>query len=88
MLASACFGDDARFAHTLGEQSLAEGIVDFVGASMSQIFALEVNLRTATMRTEALCVGQCGGAPNERSLELGELGPKLCIIFDGCIGIY
>jgi hypothetical protein len=40
VLTRACFGDDSLFAHALGEQSLAEAIVDLVRAGVQQVFAL------------------------------------------------
>ena len=70
MLTGAGLGDDAGFAHPFGQQALAKGVVDFVGAGMRQIFAFEVNLGTATMRGEAGGVGQGGRTPDKRCLEL------------------
>jgi hypothetical protein len=49
VLASAGFGDDALFAETLGEQDLAEGVVDLVSAGVQQILALEVDFGTAEL---------------------------------------
>ena len=40
VLSGAGLGDDAAFAHSLGEKNLAERVVDFVRAGMKQIFAL------------------------------------------------
>src|SRR5258706_13401452 len=47
MLPSASLGDDAFFAHAFGEQSLADGVVDFVSAGVVEIFALEINFSAA-----------------------------------------
>jgi hypothetical protein len=41
MLAGAGFGDDAGLAHALGEQDLADAVVDLVRAGVVQLFALE-----------------------------------------------
>ena len=52
MLACASFGDDARLAHSYGEQALADGVVNFVRAGVEQVFALDVDARAAEMRGE------------------------------------
>ncbi|BFO20673.1 hypothetical protein SHKM778_70610 [Streptomyces sp. KM77-8] len=41
VLAGAGLGDDAGLAHALGEQGLAEHVVDLVGAGVVQVLALE-----------------------------------------------
>ena len=47
MLAGAGFGDDPRLAHLLGQQALAQGVINLVGTRMVQVFALQVNLGAA-----------------------------------------
>src|SRR5690606_32514059 len=47
MLPSAGLGDDARLAHATRELNLAEAVVDLVAASVIELIALEVDLRTA-----------------------------------------
>ena len=54
VLASASFGDDARLAHFYGEEALADGVIDFVCAGVEEIFALEIDARTAEFFGEAL----------------------------------
>jgi len=44
------FRDDPGFAHAFCEQNLADGIVDFMSARMSQILAFEVDAPLADMR--------------------------------------
>ena len=39
--------DDAPLAHAPGEQGLPEAVIDFVGAGVEQVFALEVDARPA-----------------------------------------
>ena len=56
VLAGARLGDDARLAHAPGEQRLADHVVDFVGARVVQVFALEEDLRTAALFGPALGV--------------------------------
>ena len=51
MLARAGFGDQALFAHAEREQGLADGVVDFVGAGVVEVFALEVNFAPPNFRS-------------------------------------
>ena len=51
MLAGSRFRDDARLAHFSGQQNLSNGVIDFVGAGMTEVFTLEVNLRA----TQLIC---------------------------------
>ena len=55
MLTGAGLGDDPSLAHPLREYSLAERVVDLVGAGVQQVFALEV---------DALARGESFGEPN------------------------
>ena len=41
MLTRAGFGDDPLFAHAFGQQSLPDGVVDFVSTGVGQIFPLQ-----------------------------------------------
>ena len=47
VLAGAGLGDDARLAHALGQQDLAEAVVDLVAAGVVELVALEVDLGAA-----------------------------------------
>ena len=47
VLACARFGNDARFAHALGEHGLTNHVVDFVRTGVVEVFALEEDLRAA-----------------------------------------
>ena len=49
VLAGAGLGNDALLAHALGEQALAERVVDFVRAGVEQVFALEVDFGSAQL---------------------------------------
>src|SRR5690606_14320637 len=51
--AGAGLGDDALLAHALGQQDLADAVVDLVRAGVVQLFALEVDLRPAAVLGEA-----------------------------------
>jgi hypothetical protein len=49
VLTGAGLGDDALLAHALGEQGLAEGVVDLVRAGVQQVLALEVDFGAAEL---------------------------------------
>ena len=65
VLAGAGFCNHARLAHALGEHGLANGVVDFVGAGVVQVFALEKNLRATHLAAHACCVVHGGGASDK-----------------------
>jgi hypothetical protein len=50
MLSGTGFGNDAGFAHSLGNEHLPYGIVDFVGTGMVKVFAFKINLTTMSFR--------------------------------------
>ena len=58
MLTRTCLGNDAMLAHPAREQGLSHSVVDLVRASVQKIFTLKINLRTARMRRQPLCVKQ------------------------------
>ena len=47
MLAGTGFRNDTSLAHFLGKETLTEGIVDFVGTGMIEVFSFEINFRAA-----------------------------------------
>ncbi len=71
--AGAGLGDDALFAHALGQQDLADAVVDLVRAGVVQVFALEVDLRAAELLGQALGEVQRAGAADVVTLEIGQL---------------
>ena len=88
VLAGAGFGDDALLAHAQGEQGLAEGVVDFVGAGVVEVFALEPDLRSAALVGKAAGVVEGRRASDVVLEERSELGLKLrvfagFVVFDG-----
>ena len=86
MLARAGFGDDSPFAKPYGEQRLADAIVDLVRPGVIQIFALQIDLRTAQLRRPALGVIDRAGSPDvvlELTLELRQEVAILAITFVG-----
>ena len=54
VLAGAGFGDHAALAHPQREQRLAERVVDFVGAGVVEVFALEPDLSAAALLAQSL----------------------------------
>lgn len=54
VLTGAGLGDDAGLAHALGEQDLADAIVDLVRAGVVQLLALEIDLGAAEFGRQAL----------------------------------
>ena len=73
MLAGAGLGDDPRLAHPLGEQALAERVVELVRARVHQVLALEPD-RAAGRLGQALGVVERRRAAAEVALQAGELG--------------
>ena len=61
VLARAGLGDDAGLAHALGQQALAEGVVDLVGAQMVEVFTLQPDLRAAQLPAEVAAVEDRAG---------------------------
>ena len=55
-------GDDPGLAHPAGEERLADGVVDLVGAGVVEILALEVDGRDTGGRLEAAGAVEGGGA--------------------------
>jgi hypothetical protein len=62
VLARAGLGDDALFAHALGQQSLAERVVDLVRAGVQQVFALEVDFGAAQLLGQPLAESRAAWA--------------------------
>lgn len=54
VLAGAGFRDHAAFAHAAGEEGLAQGIIDLMGAGVEQVLAFQVDTGTLEFAREAL----------------------------------
>ena len=74
------FRDDALLAHLLGQQYLADAVVDFVRAGVVQLFAFKVNARAAEVIRKSFGKVERIGAADVIALEVGELALKLRIV--------
>ena len=84
MLTGSGFGNNTFFAHFFCQQTLANGIVDFMRAGMIQIFALEKNLRTPHFSRQAFGKIQRAGA----SHILRHITVKFCLKLFVCFNIF
>ena len=72
MLARAGLGDHPPLAHPLGEERLAEDVVDLVGAGVTEVLALQVDPGAAGLLAEARREVERGGPPGVVPEEPGE----------------
>src|SRR5262249_40010101 len=79
VLARAGFRDDARLAHAHGEESLADGVIDFVRAGVQQVFALKIYTRAAEMRSQTRCELQRRWPASEIPEQILEARLKRCV---------
>mmetsp|Transcript_12442 Transcript_12442/g.29425 ORF Transcript_12442/g.29425 Transcript_12442/m.29425 type:complete len:608 (-) Transcript_12442:233-2056(-) len=82
VLAGAGLGDDAGLADALGQQGLADGVVDLVGAGVGQIFALEPDGGAAGVLGEALGLVQRRRSSDEVAAVPVDLGDEVRIVLD------
>jgi hypothetical protein len=87
VLAGAGLGDHARLAHAPRQQRLADAVVDLVRAGVVQVFALEVDLRTAEQAGPALGVIHRAGAADIVLEVVFELGAECRIGLGRRIGL-
>ena len=80
VLAGSGLGDDALLAHAFGEQHLRQCIVDFVGARVAQVFALEIEPLNAVCGPESLGQIQRRRATDERRQQAVQLLPKCRVL--------
>ena len=81
VLARAGLGDELGLAHVLGEQALAERVVDLVGAAVEQVLALEIDLE-AHVLAEPPGVIERRGPAGVVSVQLIELGDKRLVLVE------
>ncbi len=76
VLAGAGLGDDAGLAHALGEQGLAEDVVDLVGPRVVEVLALEDDAGATAVLGEARHLGDDAGPTGVGALEALELADE------------
>ncbi len=77
VLAGARLGDDALLAHALGEQALAERVVDLVCARVAEVLALEVHRAETDRLGETLGLVERRDAADVVAAQVIELGLEL-----------
>jgi len=87
VLAGPRLGDDARLAHPLGEQPLADRVVDLVRTRMSEIFALQEDPCTADPLGQAGRVVEGRRSSDELAEQPLELGLESWIPASVLIGL-
>ena len=86
VLAGAGLGDDPLLADALGEQRLAQHIVDLVRAGVVEVLALEQHPRAAGVLAELRHVGQRRGSPGVVAQQPLQFGHELGIALGGVEG--
>mmetsp|Transcript_7998 Transcript_7998/g.18712 ORF Transcript_7998/g.18712 Transcript_7998/m.18712 type:complete len:229 (-) Transcript_7998:911-1597(-) len=82
MLSRAGLGDDAGLPNLLGEERLADGIVNLVRSCVREVLALEPDGRTTAHLGETVGLVEGGRPANEVTTILFELGKESWIVFD------
>ena len=86
MLPGAGLGDDALLAHALGEQDLADAIVDLVRAGVIEVLALEIDFRPAQMRAQAFGEIERIGPAHVLPQVIVELGAEDVVVLGLLVG--
>ena len=87
VLARAGLGYEAGLSHLLGEEGLAEHVVDLVGAGVVEVLPLEIDLRPAEVLGHPLCVVQAAGTSSVIVQERLELPLELRVVLVAVIGL-
>ena len=87
VLASAGLGNHFGLAHVLGQQRLAQAVVNFVRAGVVEVFAFQINLRPALARRQALGMKNRAGPANIVRVQIGQLLLKPRRLAHGFIGV-
>ena len=88
MLACTCFGNHARLTHTLRKHGLTNGVVDLVRAGVVEVFALQIDLRTAHFTAHARGVVNGGGASDKVGEFALELSHESGIVLVFGVGLF
>ncbi len=86
MLPGAGFRQHLGLAHVLGQQRLAQTVIDLVRAGMVEVFALEPDARAAAMRGQAFGQINRAGATDIMGIEIIQLAAVSLGVADGQIG--
>ncbi len=88
VLSGTGFSDHARLAHAFGQHGLADGVVDFVGAGVVEVFALQVDLSAAHFTAHASGMVD-GGRAADKMRQFGfEFGDKGRVVLVICVGFF
>ena len=85
VLPRAGLGDDAPLAHALGQQSLAQRVVDLVRPGVGQVLPLEVDASAAELPRQVLGEVQRRGPPYVGLEIVGKPGLKSVVLPGGLI---
>src|SRR5215212_8261543 len=88
VLASAGLGDDALLAHAIGEQDLAQGVVDLVRPRVRQILALEPDVGPAPFAGKAPGEHEGGRAADEVPRQSVPLLSELGVVLVAFVGLF
>ena len=88
VLAGPGFRDDPLFAHALGEQDLAHGVVDLVRAGVVELVALEIDLGAAQVLGQPFGEVERAGAADIMFRPVIELGLKAGVGFGLVPGLF
>ena len=80
-------GQQAGFSHALCQQRLAQHVVDFVGAGVVEVFALEVDFCPAQVLAHFLCVVEQRGAAGVIFEKVSKLCLKVLVVFVKVVGL-
>ncbi|MNC35324.1 hypothetical protein D3C75_838040 [compost metagenome] len=86
VLAGAGLGDHLALAHELGQQRLAQAVVDLVRAGVVEVLALEVDLRTAEFFAQAAGMEDRAGAADVVGEQTGQLLLEIFALADLLVG--
>src|SRR5918995_3283994 len=88
VLARAGLGDDAFLAHPVGEQYLAQGVVDLVRPCVREVLTLEPDVRPAPPLGQALGEHEGGRTADEIPRQAVPLLAELRVVPVGLVGLF